>query len=466
MAGEEIFKGTISIVGGGIAGSMCALFAQREGYKVTLVAKGADPRISKIADPYSSTFGGEDSRYVTLTEGHPYLGTANYVDQMYPDMQGAFMRSIHEGGWLSQEFENYSLQEREWLNKRFKANEDQEQITRLFDEYVSENRFSMELWKELFSSSPHLTEGISLNNSGILRLYGNKDLFEMAKDFHQAHGVLVKALSAKELSIQFPVHAESVQCGFVHGALIVDGLTFQVQTLVNNILNELEENGARLRFDCEVKKVFKNSRGEVTGLGLTGEGKIQSDHYSLHLGAYDSAGLMEDVDPEADICGVAGAWLILPKPKGPFLPLKVHDGQHEVGGKLMPVVDLNINPARNAREEEILIIGGGYLFVGKAPFTIPSAARELMLSEIHRVTELTLGSAYREAKESGQIFSSEKICVRSFTPADNELNSTIPTASGGVMTIGGGGNTGVTAKAAWVARELLATLERYRVGEN
>ncbi len=243
----------------------------------------------------------------------------------------------------------------------------------------------------------------------------------------------------------------------------MDGLTFQVQRLVIKILNELEENGAQFKFDSEVKKIVKNDRGEIEALGLKSGEKVESDHYSLHLGAYDSTGLLEDLEPEEEICGVAGTWIILPKPKGPFLPLKVQDGQHEVNGKLMPVVDLNINLARNDQGEEILIVGGGYLFVGKAPFTIPSAAKELMLSEIHRVTELTLGPAYREAKEKDQIISSGKICVRSFTPTDKELNTKIPTASGGVMTIGGGGNTGVTAKAAWVADELLKTLREYEI---
>lgn len=446
---------TVLVVGGGIAGAMSALAACRAGYRVTLLAKGPDPRLQNGADPFSSTFGGEDSRYVTLTEGHPYLGTADYVNQMYPDMQGAFMRSIDEGGWLMQSIERYPSEAQSWLRRRFNANRDHEAIARLFDEYISENRESMRLWAKLLHDCPHLATGISLNSSGVLRLYGSHGLQRMAADFHRRHGVLLDELSASTLAETFPVYKHAAERGAVSGALIVEGLTFRVQQLVKNIFNDLELRGASLRFSAEVKRVELNERTEVSGLTLADSSTVRSDHYTLHLGAYDTAGALESLGIRGEIAGVAGGWTILPKPPGPFLPTKVHDGQHTVGGKLRPVVDLNINPARLDDGSEVLIIGGGYLFVGNFPFEIPQESRKLMLAEIHRVSEMLLGDAFRSARRNGTLRTSERICVRSFTPNDCELKRSFATSTQGVLTIGGGGNTGTTAKAAWVAQDFV-----------
>lgn len=457
---RESHQQSITVIGGGIAGCICAFLAAKNGYHVRLISKGPDPRTNNQGDIYSSTFGGEDSRYVTITEGHPYLGTSSYVNEMYPDMKGAFTKPIQGGGWLSQPINKYHEGEKQWLQDRYEANNDTFAITTLFEKYILENKQSMQLWRDLFKNYPHLKNGISLNNAGILRLYGNIPLLNIAKDFHKKQGVLITTLSEQELANQFPIHAESIECGFVKGGLVVDGLTFRVQRLVKNMLDDLQLSGAQLDFNCEITKIDRDVQGRILNLTTNTGEKIISDHYSLHLGAYDGAGLLGQLDLPNHIAGVAGGWIVLPKPEGHFLPLKVHDGVHTVAGKEMPVVDLNINPAKLDDGREVLLIGGGYLFSGTFPFHLPEASQQLMVSEIHRVTELVLGSFYRNAVQNNEVLSNNKICVRSFTPTDSELSQTFPTASGGLLTFGGGGNTGTTTKAPWVAQELLEKLKQ------
>lgn len=328
----------------------------------------------------------------------------------------------------------------------------------LFAEYIRDNRESMRLWRNLFLNSRHLSRGTSLNQSGILRLYGNRQLFEMSANFHRNHGVLLEELSGDTLASRFPTLDEGVKNGSIFGAIVVEGYTFRAQKLVSNILNELESLNSNLSFEVEVDKINKNKRGEVESLRLSNGDNHSAENYALDLGAYDKHALLEDIGCEEPVAGVAGGWLILPKPPGPFLPLKVHDGQHLVNGRLMPVVDLNINVSNLDDGREVLIVGGGYLFVGKFPFTIPTAAKDLMLSEIHRVTELVLGDFYRSALKNGEILWSDRICVRSFTPSDRELELNLSTVDGGRFIAGGGGNTGTTAKAALTAERFVNLL--------
>ncbi len=86
-----------------------------------------------------------------------------------------------------------------------------------------------------------------------------------------------------------------------------------------------------------------------------------------------------------------------------------------------------------------------------------------MLAETHRVAEIVLGDFYRRMKARGAIVQSDRICVRSFTPNDEELSFVTRTDRGGVATVGGGGNTGSTAKAAWVANEFIRRVRQSEI---
>ena len=118
-----------------------------------------------------------------------------------------------------------------------------------------------------------------------------------------------------------------------------------------------------------------------------------------------------------------------------------------VDGNERPVVDLNISPIIGRFGQQLLLIGGGYLFVGKVPFELPHEAELLMESDIHRVAKMYFGSVYLRAQSAGTLKQSGRICVRSFTPDDAELDVLLPTTGGGIAIMQGGGNTGTTTKA-------------------
>lgn len=446
---------TLLVLGSGIAGIVTALTAHWAGYEVTVVSKSPDPRRSALPDLFSSTFGGEDSRYVTLTEGHPYLGTNLYVNEMYPDMQGAFATSIFQGGWLSQEVDKFSELDCRWLYKRYRSNEDPVEITRLFEAYIRENCESIELWRDLLDSLGDIKATIDLNDKGIMRLYGNKNLFLMAERFYRKHRVLLQTLSPEELGKLYPTYLEACIQQKLIGALIVKGFTFRVQRLVRAIIALLENEGVQFKFDTNVHTLERDQSGRVVGLRTEKFTLLSAHHYSLHPGAYDSGLLFSETGADKQIAGVAGGWISMPMPTGMELPVKIHDGKHEINGVKRPVVDLNLNPVTGEDGKKLLIIGGGYLFVGVSPIDLPDDARNLMLAEIHRVTELYLGPAYREAKRNGLIQESKRICIRSFTPNDAELDVVLQTTSGGLATLEGGGNTGTTTKAPWIARRAI-----------
>src|SRR5262245_65184753 len=107
---------------------MTAFFAMRAGFKVRIVTKSADPRHINRPDPHSSTFGGEDARFITLTEGHPYLGQVADDSSMYPDMQSAFRTPINMGGWLGKKEHDYSRAAQSWLKHRDEENENADAI--------------------------------------------------------------------------------------------------------------------------------------------------------------------------------------------------------------------------------------------------------------------------------------------------------------------------------------------------
>lgn len=440
----------VMVLGSGIAGIMTAFAAHRAGYSVSVVSKSPDPRCGTL-DSFSSTFGGEDSRYVTLTEGHPYLGTSLYVNEMYPDMQDAFTKSIFQGGWLAKSPGEFSITDRSWLEKRFQANEDQTNISDLFLAYIAQNYESMQLWEELFQTHETFQSAIDLNDQGILRVYGNETLFLVAKAFHEKHQVLLRAFPSDDLAREFSACREACEKGSIVGGLVVRGLTFRVQRLVLNIISFLESSGVKFTFNTNVSALERCSQGKVVGLRTPAGEILSAHHYSLHPGAYDFGKLFSGTAAQGKIAGVAGGWIRMPMPTGMQLPVKIHDGKHFVNGMIRPVVDLNLNPVTNNDGKKWLLIGGGYLFVGTPPFELPDEARNLMIAEIHRVTEMFLGPSYREAKRLGLIKNSARICIRSFTPNDAELNVALSTISGGVATLEGGGNTGTTTKAPWIA---------------
>jgi glycine/D-amino acid oxidase-like deaminating enzyme len=452
----------VIVVGSGIAALMTAYYASKHGFSVQVISMSPDPRLSHAPDPFSSTFGGEDSRFITVTEGHPYLGTNAYVNEMYPDMQGAFTKPLTAGGWLGQSEHQYRIEDRDWLRERYLANEQAHEIQQRFNAYVEENRASLTLWCELWRADSHLTRGIDLDRDGVLRVYGSEGLWQMAGTFHEQQGVLRERIAIDQTVKRFPFLKDAVATGKIAGCLVVEGYAFRVQVFLRNLINSLQKDGVQFNFNLGIQDL-EWAAADVLGGIKDAHGKIWSaQHYSFQLGAHDIHRLRKRVHAADTIAGVAGGWILFPCPADFTLPMKVHDGIQVVDGTLRPVVDLNLKPVLAEDGRRWLIVGGGYLFVGRPPFQIDPANEMLMYAEIKRVCQRFLPAAYETAHASGEIILSNRVCVRSFTPNDQELCYQISTAKDGIALFEGGGNTGTTTKAPFRA---LASIERFR-GKN
>jgi len=166
----------VLVVGSGITGLMTAYQMATAGYQVCVLSKSPDPRtVSKGTRFESSTWDGYVNRYITLTEGHPYLDLTDYVSVMYPDIGQDFQLDISQGGMLAFPMTEWNRLTQQFLHDRACANANEAATQQLFLAYLDENRASMALWYELLThairDNPRLSALISLHSHGIDRFY-------------------------------------------------------------------------------------------------------------------------------------------------------------------------------------------------------------------------------------------------------------------------------------------------------
>lgn len=123
--------------------------------------------------------------------------------------------------------------------------------------------------------------------------------------------------------------------------------------------------------------------------------------------------------------------------------------------ELALLVDFNIMPLRRGSS---LGVGSGYVFAGLArregdalAFGDTDGARRLT----QVLMRLWLAALYGRGLPQ-RIAALPHGCRRSWSWDDREWDVCLPTVSGGVLSVHGGGNTGTTSKAPYVARELVA----------
>jgi len=283
------------------------------------------------------------------------------------------------------------------------------------------------------------------------------------------------------------------------GGLTMYGLAFDVQALGREwLLQALEERGVELCFGAafEVTSIEKDEAGSVVGL-KTQDGTLHtSKHIVFHTGAYAKPALFAGTPAYGKLAGVKGLWMRIKQAERLFgcpvpRPNKIHGGKYELclNGRSYrgQIADLNIMPKVNADGSWDLVIGSGYLFVGIYPFEADlemgearsDQAREMArLAQVQLAEELALRAFVQvvsqvyhleidiDAVIAGQdewIDLPSKGCVRSWTPDDQELRVILPTTSGGIAFIDGGGNTGSTTKAPFISKTLVTLLQSLAV---
>lgn len=490
----------IVVVGSGITGLMTAYYMAAAGYKVRVLSKSPDPRYIEQGMRFeSSTWDGYVNRYITLTEGHPYLDLPNYVSVMYPDISEDFRVDITKGGMLALPMTEWNGLTQQFLQERALANADQLATQDLFLAYIDENRASMEMWYELLTEAvlrtPHLVNVLSLHSHGIDRFYDEEVLYRGALQAQAAQHIVKQRYGVDELreSNDFKLYWQGMaRHNFIRGGgLTMYGLAFDVQALGREwLLHELEKQGVELCFGAgfEVARIEKDGMGSVARVKTQNGMLHKAKHIFFHTGAYAKPQLFEGTPAYGKLAGVKGLWMRIKNAQTLFgdtapRPNKIHGGKYEVcleGDTYQgQIADLNIMPKVNADGSWELVIGSGYLFVGIYPFEADleigeprpdqkleaSRQAQVRLAEalalrafvqvVSRVYDLQIDLESVLDGTDDQFDIPSKGCVRSWTPDDQELNVILPTTDGGVVFIDGGGNTGSTTKAPFNSKTLL-----------
>jgi folate-dependent phosphoribosylglycinamide formyltransferase PurN len=136
--------------------------------------------------------------------------------------------------------------------------------------------------------------------------------------------------------------------------------------------------------------------------------------------------------------------------------IKIHRRAHKVE-------DINITVAKDpGTDEDILIFGGGYGYVGLDRPAPDSLEMKALYEELEEVALIYFPHNYAEAKRRGPMAmypsGHRRFCVRPFTPTGLGIFERIPTALGGQLIITGGNNTGGFAQAPAIACAVLRSL--------
>ncbi|MGC4031005.1 MAG: hypothetical protein QM754_04560 [Tepidisphaeraceae bacterium] len=160
-----------------------------------------------------------------------------------------------------------------------------------------------------------------------------------------------------------------------------------------------------------------------------------------------------------ELAGLAGRWLLMPKPERWAGPVKIHIGPRLTPNGPRPVLDLNLFVYFDSeRQQEMLAVGGGYLHVGQYPFSYDEAEMRLVDADIAAAVAHWMPSIYAEAQAAGTLVRSSATCVRSITANDCPAVVCTPTAAGGRLIFHAGLNTGTTAMAPAIASDITAVL--------
>lgn len=486
----------VLVVGSGITGLMTAYYAKLAGYLVRLISKSPDPRFAPEGTLFeSSTWDGYVNRYITLTEGHPYLDLPGYITTMYPGIDADFCQDISHGGMLVYPMEQWGKLSFEFLQEKSRVNHDKKAILKLFQEYLDENRASMESWYELLTEAiqrhPSVASNVTLHTQGIDRFYDEETLFLGANSTQHDQHIVKKSYSPEQLleNPDFQIYAQGIHTRqfIAGGGLTMYGLAFDIQALCKEwLLNELDAQGVELLLgdNYDVVEIERNTENFVVGV-RTKNGELHiAKHLFLHPGAYMNPQVLQGTEAHGKLAGVKGLWMRIKNAQLLFgnapRPNKIHGGKYSIqlGDRTFTgqICDLNMMPKHNSDGSWELVIGSGYLFVGIYPFegdaimgqplpdAIAEADRQTQIKfveelairaftqVISRVYDLNIDIESVLAGTHKYIDFPSKGCVRSWTPDDRELRILMPTTLGGVAIVDGGGNTGSTTKAPFISK--------------
>ncbi|KAG4443874.1 hypothetical protein IFR05_000640 [Cadophora sp. M221] len=442
---------TVLVVGAGIMNLVAAEFLATRGFQVRIVDAGPDPNTCKDWTRLGVTHGGGDARMFTFTEADNYNEKGSDI---YHDMRHIFRKTARNGGWSVKLPSTFSAAELAWV-KAF------EQVPIWLAHAMKEDIYDVnweagKLWAEYMDRAPELFEGVSLHTD-ILRLYAEDLALTAAHELNRDLGALVNDFPLSKLVREYPQFYAAAKSKDLAGGLTVHGFTLGIHSFVKNLIDRIKELDGTFTWDCDVQQIRRNASGAVTLLESQ-FGPLRADNFLISPGVTRN-GLLAGTASEHLVNGVLGVWLQLPNIDPPLSnSIKIHRR-----GCL--VEDINVTVQRDAKtHEDILILGGGYGYVGLDHPSPESPELQALFKELEEVAQIYFPAQYRLAKERGSLWprGEKKFCIRPFTCTGLGIFEDIPTASGGHLIITGGNNTGGFAQSPAIARAVC----RAMVGEH
>lgn len=443
---------TVLLVGAGIVNLLTAELLASKGYTVRVVDAGPDPRACDDWTRLGVTHGGGNARMFTFTEADSYNEQGSAI---YQDMRYVCRNTTLEGGWAVKPPADLSGAERAWVDTFERLPTWLAQAMKRDVYHV--NREAGVLWSDLMRRVPHVFEGVSLHPN-ILRLYAEEDALTAARKLNLDLGTVVDdQLPLHELLRETPNFAKAAKSHELAGALIVQGFTLAIRSLVNKLIDHIVHLGGDFSWNCSAQRMRRNTSGEVTSLDSE-QGSLKADHYVISTGVTRN-GLLDGTASQDLIQGVLGVWLQIPN----LEPMQRKSIKIHRRGCL--VEDINVTVLKDDHAgEDILLLGGGYGYVGLDHPDPEAPEMRALFDELEEVARIYFPAGYRSAKERGTLWPAgeKKFCSRPFTCTGLGVFEDVPAEGGGRLVVTGGNNTGGFAQSPAIAR----AVHRAFIGEH
>lgn len=439
---------SITLIGAGIVNLVIALFLVQKGYKVSLFDAGPEPYEEHLWKEYGCSFGGNDARIFSFNESrqHHYKG-----DPLIEINNQQYRNEISNDGWLCcppnslsndvlswiEEFERYPG----WLF---------EKINR---EIINFNKESYQYWVELKQEIEEVFLDIGYVDK-LFRVYESQKGYENGKKAELELGSKIRDLSKGDIIKELSCLKNALENKAISGAIEVKGFGVNIHKLMLRLISFLQKKGAIFHWNEKIQEICFDNNGSVQAVkGKSRE--IISDYYVLSPGVPIND-LLAGTSTFGQIGAMVGCWLTLPnlEPQLKY-PLKVQRAGY---ASAESAAGANVIPAKNSCGDDVIYISSGHGFIGKANNIHINYVKDLEKAA-HETAKKLFPVAYRKAQSLGILGNSIRYCIRPWTPSCLGIFEMLSTASGGMMVIAGGHNTGGFSQSTAVASAVISAFE-------